>query len=222
MTAINVPSGCRAVRDRLQVVQLLHGALHRFTSATMDAISSPPPIASSDHLLVGYHQMIRVSHSLSIPRARCRMKLRVWLANHGLQDASRELAPNCCPDLWTPSPGPSRSSRAINDAWRLAGTRMDGDGIVATALSAARSPPASRPAFVTSSTNSGMPSVRSIMSCLTVANGGLLPVTRSILAAISRSPSRLRLSARHDTATLFDWLAATLVYQGISDQVAAE
>jgi hypothetical protein len=26
-----------------QVVQLLHGALHRFASATMDAISSPPP-----------------------------------------------------------------------------------------------------------------------------------------------------------------------------------
>src|SRR6202022_2656693 len=26
-----------------QVVQLLHGVLHRFTSATMDAISSPPP-----------------------------------------------------------------------------------------------------------------------------------------------------------------------------------
>ncbi len=99
---------------------------------------------------------------------------------------------------------------------------MDGDGIVATALSAARSPPASKTAFVISSTNSGMPSVRSIMSCLTVANSGLLPVTRSIIAAISRSPSRLRLSARHDTATLFDWLAATLSYQGISDQVAAE
>ena len=30
--------------------------------------------------------------------------------------------------------GPSRSSRAINDAWRLAGTPMHGDGIVATAL----------------------------------------------------------------------------------------
>src|SRR4029079_10964742 len=29
-----------------QVVQLLHGALHRFTSATMDKISSAPPIAS--------------------------------------------------------------------------------------------------------------------------------------------------------------------------------
>ena len=26
-----------------QVVQLLHGVLHRFTSATMDAISAPPP-----------------------------------------------------------------------------------------------------------------------------------------------------------------------------------
>src|SRR6478736_2945923 len=27
-----------------QIVQLLHGMLHRFTSATMDAISSPPPL----------------------------------------------------------------------------------------------------------------------------------------------------------------------------------
>jgi hypothetical protein len=34
-------------RGSAQIVQLLHGALHRFTSATMDAISSPPgPIAS--------------------------------------------------------------------------------------------------------------------------------------------------------------------------------
>jgi hypothetical protein len=31
------------VRRSAQVVQLLHGALHRFISATMDAISSPPP-----------------------------------------------------------------------------------------------------------------------------------------------------------------------------------
>ena len=29
-----------------QVIQFLHGVLHRFTSAPMDAISSPPPIAS--------------------------------------------------------------------------------------------------------------------------------------------------------------------------------
>src|ERR1700730_17124490 len=30
-------------RRSAQIIQLLHGALHRFTSATMDAISSPPP-----------------------------------------------------------------------------------------------------------------------------------------------------------------------------------
>ena len=39
----------RAVRfegreESTQVVQLLHGVLHRFASATMDAISSPPPM----------------------------------------------------------------------------------------------------------------------------------------------------------------------------------
>ena len=54
---------------------------------------------------------------------------------------------------------------------------------------------ASSTAFVISSTNSGMPSVRSIMSCLMLSGSGLLPVTRSIMAAISRSPSRLRVSA---------------------------
>src|SRR6202022_3889369 len=32
-----------AARGSAQIVHLLHGALHRFTSATMDAISSPPP-----------------------------------------------------------------------------------------------------------------------------------------------------------------------------------
>src|SRR5258705_3915273 len=30
-------------RGSAQIIQLLHGALHRFISATMDAISSPPP-----------------------------------------------------------------------------------------------------------------------------------------------------------------------------------
>ena len=54
---------------------------------------------------------------------------------------------------------------------------------------------ASNTAFVISSTNSGMPSVRSTMSCLISAGSGLLPVTRSIIAAISRSPSRLRVRA---------------------------
>ena len=50
---------------------------------------------------------------------------------------------------------------------------------------------ASNTAFVISSTNSGMPSVRSMMSCRTLAGQGLLPMTRSIMAATSRSPSRL-------------------------------
>src|SRR5208283_2894177 len=36
-----------------QVVQLLHGALHRFTSATMDAISSPPPHSIFHHGIRG-------------------------------------------------------------------------------------------------------------------------------------------------------------------------
>ena len=59
--------------------------------------------------------------------------------------------------------------------------------------------PASNTAFVISSTNSGIPSVRSIMSNLMLAGSGLLPVTRSIMAAISQSPSRL--TAQDWTAT---------------------
>src|SRR5262249_12798076 len=34
---------CEGVEGSTQVVQLLHGVLHRFISAPMDAISSPPP-----------------------------------------------------------------------------------------------------------------------------------------------------------------------------------
>jgi hypothetical protein len=37
--------------------------------------------------------------------------------------------------------------------------------------------------------------VRSIMSSLMLGGSGLLPVTRSIMAAISQSPSRLMVSA---------------------------
>jgi hypothetical protein len=69
---------------------------------------------------------------------------------------------------------------------RLAGT--------ATVRSVAPSFSASSTAFVISSTNSGTPSVRSMMSCLTLSESRLLPVTPSIIAAISRSPSRLRVS----------------------------
>ena len=67
--------------------------------------------------------------------------------------------------------------------------------MAAAVCSAAPSPAASNTAFVISSTNRGMPSVRSIMSCLTLAGSGLLPETRSIIAAISRSPSRLSVSS---------------------------
>src|SRR5262249_10948999 len=41
----------------------------------------------------------------------------------------------------------------------------------------------------------GTPSVRSMMSCLMVSGSALLPVTRSIIAMISRSPRRLRVRA---------------------------
>ena len=57
---------------------------------------------------------------------------------------------------------------------------------------AAPSLPASSTALVISSTNRGMPSVRSMMSCRTLAGRSLLPTTRSIMALISRSASRLR------------------------------
>ena len=58
-----------------------------------------------------------------------------------------------------------------------------------------RSPPASKTAFVISSTNNGMPSVRSIMSFLMSAGSSLLPTTRSIRVPTSRCPSRLRARA---------------------------
>ena len=50
--------------------------------------------------------------------------------------------------------------------------------------SAALSPslPASSTALVISSTNRGMPSVRSMMSCRMFAGSSLLPTTRSIMA----------------------------------------
>ena len=55
--------------------------------------------------------------------------------------------------------------------------------------------PASSTALVISSTNSGMPSVRSMMSCLTSAGSSLLPATRSIMVSMSRCPSRLMVRA---------------------------
>ena len=78
--------------------------------------------------------------------------------------------------------GPSRSSRAISDACRLAGTARAGDGMAAAVRCAAPSLPASSTALVISSTNKGMPSVRSMMSWRMLAGRDLLPTTRSIMA----------------------------------------
>jgi len=94
-------------------------------------------------------------------------------------------APICASSLAEPS----RSSRAINEAWRLAGTVEEGGRIDPAVRSLDCSLSASRIAFVISSTNSGMPSVRSMMSCLIFWSSVLSPATRSIIAAISRRPS---------------------------------
>jgi hypothetical protein len=51
--------------------------------------------------------------------------------------------------------------------------------------------PASSTAFVISSTNSGMPSVRSKISAITSADSLLLPTRLATMVAASRSPSRL-------------------------------
>ena len=79
-------------------------------------------------------------------------------------------APICATSL----AGPSRSSRAISEACRLAGTASAGDGTAAAVCSAAPSLSASSTAFVISSTNSGMPSVRSMMSCRILAGNELV------------------------------------------------
>ena len=73
----------------------------------------------------------------------------------------------------------------------LPGPPEPGDGMAAAVRCAAPSLPASNTAFVISSTNRGMPSVRSIMSCRMSAGRSLLPTTRSIIALMSRSASRL-------------------------------
>ena len=87
-------------------------------------------------------------------------------------------APICATSL----AGPSRSSRAISEACKLAGTARAGNGTAAAVCSAALSLPASSTALVISSTKRGIPSVRSAMSWRTLAGRSLLPTTRSIIA----------------------------------------
>ena len=71
--------------------------------------------------------------------------------------------------------GPSRSSRAISEACKLAGTARAGDGTAATVRRASPSLSASSTAFVISSTNSGMPSVRSTISADHIRRQLLVP-----------------------------------------------
>ena len=83
-------------------------------------------------------------------------------------------------------PRHQRGVQACRDR-RSRGWNGGGGGLPRVSLSA------SNTAFVIS--YSGTPSVRSIMFCLMLSGMGLLPVTPSIMAAISRSPSRLSMRA---------------------------
>jgi hypothetical protein len=96
-------------------------------------------------------------------------------------------APICATSL----AAPSRSSRAISEACKLAGTFKAGDGTAATVRRAAPSLSASSTAFVISSTNRGIPSVRSTISAITSAGTSLFPISRAMMAAACRSPSRV-------------------------------
>ena len=113
--------------------------------------------------------------------------LRTTAASRACENSRPIAAPICATSLAVPS----RSSRASSEACRLAGTVEAGDGTAAAARRASPSLSASSTALVISSTNSGMPSVRSMMSRRILAGRSLLPTTRSIMALTWRSVSRL-------------------------------
>jgi len=75
---------------------------------------------------------------------------------------SENSRPIAAPICATSLAARSRSSRAISDACRLAGTVMAGAGTAAAVRRASPSLPASSTALVISSANNGMPSVRSM------------------------------------------------------------
>ena len=79
----------------------------------------------------------------------------------------------------------------LSEACRLAGRQRTAMEQRRPVRCASPSPSASNTAFVISSTNSGMPSVRSMMSCRMFDGMSLLPLTPSIMAAMSRSLRRL-------------------------------
>jgi hypothetical protein len=116
-----------------------------------------------------------------------RTQLRLGLARHRSQQGMGKLTTYRRPDLRA---GPSRSSRAISEACKLAGTAKAGDGTAAAVRCAASSLSASSTAFVISSANRGMPSVRSTISDCTSAGSALFPARRAIMAARLRSTRR--------------------------------
>ena len=130
-----------------------------------------------------FEQIIRVrGHALPEQQAcrdetvECRCGVRslalpTTAANRAWENSRPIAAPICATSL----ADPSRSSRAISEACRLAGTVRAGDGTAAAVFRASPSLSASSTALVISSTNSGMPSVRSIISCRIVSGSAWLP-----------------------------------------------
>jgi hypothetical protein len=98
-------------------------------------------------------------------------------------------APICAISL---AAGPSRSSRAISEACNVAGTdRAACDVVPSTATTRSPCAALSSTALVSSSTNSGTPSVRSTISATISAVSAALPASFCTSASPSRSPSRL-------------------------------
>ena len=95
-----------------------------------------------------------------------------------------------------PSPWRGRAGRAGPSATRagLRGPPVLANGTAAAIRRAAPSLSASSTALVISSTNSGMPSVRSMMSCRMFGGMSLVPETWSIMEPTSRCASRLMVS----------------------------
>ena len=108
-------------------------------------------------------------------------------ANSACENLRPITAPICAISL----AGPSRSSRAISDACKLAGTAIVAAGTAASVRRAAPSLSDSSTAFVISSTNRGMPSVRSTISSITSGGSVFSPTRRSMIAVMSCFPSRL-------------------------------
>src|ERR1700730_14484889 len=75
MTAISVPSGSRGARDRLRSFNYLHGVLHRFKSAPMNARFSPPPHSIFSFSIAGQVLTFRTRARLSFAPPPCRMPL---------------------------------------------------------------------------------------------------------------------------------------------------